>query len=361
MGLTARAAAQSKSVTAIEVGIDSQERLFRRPKRSELICVSLHGDYRYDLLKNTPAELQLQEKMLRDALIDLVKDTPLLVVGYSGRDASLMAALQEGYSRAGTGVLYWCGFGDGDIPENVRELLESARTNGRAAYYVQSGGFDDLMLRIALHCLEGDGLEEARHLMTAQTLLPTEERVDFALTEMATCGLIKSNAFPLTPPSEIYEFDLKRWPEEKVWKYFDAKTAGKPIVAAPFKKAYAFGTIDEIRNAFADRIGEKIERVPINDIDLRYEDGAISSLIRRALVCAMAERAGLNTDGREFLWEKTARNGRRRVNRSTSFTMPRSCTCAESPARVTWCSNRPSGLNTPPARRCRKTSNEISK
>ena len=57
-GLTAKAAAQSQSITAIEVGIDCQERLFRRPKRSELICVSLHGDYRYDPLKNTTAEFR---------------------------------------------------------------------------------------------------------------------------------------------------------------------------------------------------------------------------------------------------------------------------------------------------------------
>jgi hypothetical protein len=143
-----------------------------------------------------------------------------------------------------------------------------------------------------LHGLAGEAVEEARQLLMAQTPTPTEERIDFAFVEMPTCGLIKSNAFPLTPPSEIYEFDLKQWPEEKVWEYFDASTAGKAIVAAPFKKAYAFGTIDEIRGAFADRIGDKIERVPINDIDLRYEDGAITSLIRRALVRAMAARAG---------------------------------------------------------------------
>ena len=51
-------------------------------------------------------------------------------------------------------MLYWCGFGDGDTPASVRRLLELARAHGRAAYYIQSGGFDDLMLRIALHSLE---------------------------------------------------------------------------------------------------------------------------------------------------------------------------------------------------------------
>jgi hypothetical protein len=163
----------------------------------------LHGDYRYDPLKNTAAELQQQEKVLREALVGQLKDGPLLVVGYSGRDASLMAALEDGYSIPGTGVLYWCGFGDGEVPERVRRLLDRARAKGRAAYYVQSGGFDDLMLRIALHCLEGTAVDEARELMMAQAPIPTEKRVDFTLTEKPTCGIIKSNAFPLTPPAEI--------------------------------------------------------------------------------------------------------------------------------------------------------------
>ena len=314
-GLTAKAAAHSKSISAIEVGIDCQERLPRKPKRNELICVSLHGDYRYDPLKNTAVELQEQEKALRNALVEQLKDVPLLVVGYSGRDTSLMEALEESYRRPGTGGLYWCGFGDGDIPKTVRRLLNVARANGRSAHYVQSGGFDDLMLRIALHCLEGEAIEEARQLMMAQAPIPTEERVDFKLVDLPTCGIIKSNAFPLMPPGEIYEFDLKEWPEGKVWEYFDNCTDGKEIVAVPFGKAYAFGTIDEIRTAFADRIGEKIERVPINDLDLRYKDGVISSLIRRALVRAMAVGAGVNTDGREILWSTTGGERRREAGR----------------------------------------------
>ena len=68
-GLPARAAA-GFSLTPLEVGIDTQGRLPRLAQRSELLCVSLHGDYRYDELKNTPEELQRQEKALRNALIE---------------------------------------------------------------------------------------------------------------------------------------------------------------------------------------------------------------------------------------------------------------------------------------------------
>ena len=43
-------------------------------------------DYRYDRLKNTPAELQQQDAKLRDALIARLANTNLIVTGYSGRD-----------------------------------------------------------------------------------------------------------------------------------------------------------------------------------------------------------------------------------------------------------------------------------
>jgi hypothetical protein len=99
-GLTAKAAAHSKSITAIEVGIDCQERLFRRTKRNELICVSLHGDYRYDPLKNTAAELQEQETMLRGALTEQARDAPLIVVGYSRHSCAPSGFIETAIGRS---------------------------------------------------------------------------------------------------------------------------------------------------------------------------------------------------------------------------------------------------------------------
>jgi hypothetical protein len=78
-GLSARAAANF-AITPIEVGIDCQKRLPRQPKKGELLCVSLHGDYRYDPLKNTKEELQQQEAQLRRALIETTRDTSLIVI-----------------------------------------------------------------------------------------------------------------------------------------------------------------------------------------------------------------------------------------------------------------------------------------
>jgi hypothetical protein len=152
-GLVARASS-AFDITAVEVGIDCQDRTVRQPRRGELLCISLHGDYRYDELKNTEDELQSQEKALREALIAELNDSTLIVLGYSGRDASVMAALAAAYSQTGTGALYWCGFGD-EISQPVVNLLRTARATGRTAFFVPTSGFDDTLGRLSLHCLSG--------------------------------------------------------------------------------------------------------------------------------------------------------------------------------------------------------------
>jgi SIR2-like domain len=312
--LTARAAAASNKIAAVEVGIDCAARLPRKTNSNELLCVSLHGDYRYDSLKNTTEELKMQDETLRRALIEEARHTPLIVAGYSGRDESLMNTLEDAYSESGTGSLYWCGFSDSEISPSVLHLIQKARAEGRSSHYIASDGFDDLLLRMGLHSLDQTQAEEVRQLLTSQQPPATDVRDAFRLPELSPCGIIKSNAFALTPPGEIYEFSLKKWPERgKAWEYFRASTQGKPLlVAAPFKnRGYAFGSIDDIRLAFGANIGETIERVPINDEDLKYEDGIINSLIRRALVSAFARRNDMNNDGRALIWKKTARMRRK--------------------------------------------------
>lgn len=57
--------------------------------------VKLHGDFRSRRLKNTSDELRHQDQRLRQALIDSCRRFGLVVAGYSGRDESIMTALEE--------------------------------------------------------------------------------------------------------------------------------------------------------------------------------------------------------------------------------------------------------------------------
>jgi hypothetical protein len=301
-GLAARAAANFQ-LTPIEVGIDSRNRLPRAPSKGELLCVSLHGDYRYDALKNTPQELQTQDGELRKALIEELRSKPLIVSGYSGRDQSVMEALRTAYSEHGTGTLYWCGFSDGDVPDHVEDLIRYARANGREAFYVTSQGFDDLLTRLALHCLDGPAREAAKDDIAQLSPKNLLDRVPFQIATEPAGTLIKSNAFEVECPSELLQFDLKVWPHEKVWSWLREQTRNHPVIAVPLKgKVLAIGLVDRVREIFGDNVQGNIERTPVTLEEYRYEDGAIVRLMRDALVAAMADAIRVETDRDGELW-----------------------------------------------------------
>lgn len=309
-GLAARAAANFK-LTPIEVGIDTQNRL-RPTNKREFLCVSMHGDYRYDNLKNTPDELQEQEAALRAGFIAELKDTSLIVSGYSGRDASLMEAMRAAYSQPGGGILYWCGLTDSAPPPCVEALIRHARKNGRQAYFVPSVGFDELLTRLGLHCLQGDARKSAVKALEESAPDDRLARAAWQVSRHHASTLIKSNSFAIECPSEMLCFDLKQWPKEKVWASIRASTKGRAIVAVPLKgKIFALGLIDDIKGAFRDNIKGAIERTPVASKDLALEDGAVVSLMREALTRAMAEANGLDTDERHDLWDKVARADQR--------------------------------------------------
>lgn len=302
-GLVTRAAADF-DLTPVEVGFDCRERVFRQPERNELVCTSLHGDYRYDPLKNTSKELQSQEAKLKDALIFTLKTHSLVVIGYSGRDRSIMDANRTAILQDDVkGKVFWCGFSD-EPSKEVAELLMAATERKREAYYVPGAGFDDIMIRLTHHCLDGKRLDNAKRILGEYADREKLKLNAFSISQGDFTAIIKSNAWPIRCPLEMFEFQLRNWPECKVWEWLANKTAGHQVVAVPFKKVLAFGTLDGIREVFNGLIDGKIQRVPITERDVLYEDGAVISLLRQTLVRAIADKRELNTDSSRVLWEK---------------------------------------------------------
>ena len=69
----------------------------------------LHGDFQSRRLKNTTDELRAQDVELRHALIEGCKRYGLAVIGYSGRDQSVMDSLEEAVDQreAFPNGLFW--------------------------------------------------------------------------------------------------------------------------------------------------------------------------------------------------------------------------------------------------------------
>ena len=298
--------------------VDTAGRVDRIIRPEELLCVALHGDYRYDALKNTDDELQKQDEKLREKLIEDLVNTSVLIIGYSGRDQSIVDNLKEAYSKNGKGRLYWCGYNDSDPSNLVRELLVLANSHGRDAFYVPTFGFDDLIRRLSLHCLEDELTTKAQEVCSEFSKTSRGPLPPFSIESYSPIGLIKSNAFEMECPNEILEFDARGFDSQGAWGRLRQQIQGTDIVAGLFKgKVLAFGTVDKIKETFKDNIDGEIIRTPISEKELWYSDSVVVSLLTQALVRSIAGSLGeIETDNHDLVW-LTKPSSNERVGSST--------------------------------------------
>jgi len=74
--------------------LDSSARAERCLRESDWpLFAKLHGDYQSSKIKNTVRELQTQDAIMRGVLTGAPQRFGLIVIGYSGRDASIMELL----------------------------------------------------------------------------------------------------------------------------------------------------------------------------------------------------------------------------------------------------------------------------
>ncbi|HEY5779100.1 MAG TPA: SIR2 family protein [Chthoniobacterales bacterium] len=299
-GLVARATAAA-DVICIEIGIDTPHRAERPQTDGELRAVSLHGDYRYDKLKNTVAELQQQEAALRAELLHEMQDYDLVVLGYSGRDASIMNVLREAYVGTTPSRLFWCGIGS-EAPAPVEELIAAARATGKDAFYIATDGFDDLVSRLTLRQLEGEFLTSAKALLDAAAV-PAGVPAPFTVPSNPATTLVKSNAYLLTFPSHALKVPLEIPPGENRRHWLDDRLPPeKGAFVAMDDGALAFADSKDIQDAFGAQLRSSPTAVAISEDDLA-NDGRIRSLLRRGLVQSVANRIGAMTDNSRRLWE----------------------------------------------------------
>ena len=106
----------------------------KRPK-----IIKLHGDFLYDNIKNTLAELETLETNTKRKLAQFAKEYGLVVLGYSGRDRSVMDNIElllreDDNLRQG---VYWCHRRGDSISGRLQSLLRRDRV-----YLVEIDGFD---------------------------------------------------------------------------------------------------------------------------------------------------------------------------------------------------------------------------
>lgn len=127
--------------------LDSADRALRCLDESDWPLVAkLHGDYQSIKIKNTGSELECQDQRMRHVLVEACKRFGLVVVGYSGRDASVMEALESVLKDPNPypNGLYWVTSSATKLLPAVQQLLEHAVLAGVDVAIIEAKTFDEL-------------------------------------------------------------------------------------------------------------------------------------------------------------------------------------------------------------------------
>lgn len=288
-------------VQAIDISLETVDRINQRTQnKAELPIVKLHGDFKYGDLKNTSDELKSQDETLRNKLIDYLSDKNLIILGYSGRDKSLMDSLKHAYSKPGAGILFWCGYGN-KITKEVSELLNHIEENGRSAFYINTDGFDNTMLNLTKHIIEEDDELKKEFTEIKKSYEFINDFSEFDLNLSRVNKVLKSNLFPISFPKEVLVFNAQI--DGEPWEFIRDRTLESLDVSAiPYgENIWAFGTADKVYQKFTETIQGDIQRKPLTNIKVyRYN---IKHLLLSSICKLLSQTFKLNTNFKNRIWD----------------------------------------------------------
>jgi hypothetical protein len=243
----------------------------------------LHGDFRSRKLKNITDELRAQDAELKHALVESCKRYGLAVLGYSGRDHSVMDALVEAIND-GKGYpsgLFWFHRPDTPYLSHVSDLIERAHKSGIEAHLIDIETFDELMADIISMMPELPDEIEKRLSGYARKV----SNVPMPSGKNAW-PVIRLNALPITSTPTVCRRIVCKIGGTKEVREAITKAAADVIGARRQIGIIAYGADNEIRKAFDSYDITEFDVHTIEPSRLRYESaeyGLLYDAICRAL------------------------------------------------------------------------------
>ncbi len=114
------------------------------------IYAKIHGDFRYKSIKNLSSDLLNNDKEIQRSFLAASDRYGLIVSGYSGRDANVMAMFRSALEQnnAFPQGLFWLTPRLSDVTDLVRGLIRAAREKGVRAHIIEIGSFDIILLKM---------------------------------------------------------------------------------------------------------------------------------------------------------------------------------------------------------------------
>lgn len=114
------------------------------------LYIKLHGDFRYQSIKNLSKDLIENDYNLQKCFLAAATRFGMIVSGYSGRDENVMFMLKKAIEQnnAFPHGLFWTVPRINSVASNVLETLNYARSKGIYCGIVETGTFDEMLSKI---------------------------------------------------------------------------------------------------------------------------------------------------------------------------------------------------------------------
>lgn len=262
------------------------------------LLVKLHGDFQSDRLKNIASELAEQDEHLRRAFVSTCQRFGLLVVGYSGRDASVMEALAEaaGHQGAYPAGLFWCVRPGQALLPAVTNLLTQADATGISVRIVEAANFDELAGALERQLDLPDAL--ADHIRIAQPAARVQP-VTLPTHEGARFPVLRTSAMPLLSMPMVARRIVLRSPASTPELREKLKVAGirHTVVDGRAREVAAFGLDQDLLTGLSP-LGPRLDgEVALDPSSESWALGLLYDALARALARGRPLRPMLRRHG----------------------------------------------------------------
>lgn len=256
------------------------------------IYAKIHGDVRYQSIKNISGDLVDNDKKIKDCFLAAVPRYGLVISGYSGRDQNVMGMLYDSISQhnAYPFGIFWTVTNISSVTKEVIDFIKAATEKGINAHIIETGSFDILLSKIWRQTPNKPNEIEAK----VKSSIRNKVNIPFPPLGK-TYPILRTNALPIVEvPSYCASLDT-----EIPLDYIALKTlliTNRPNAALTITdKILGFGTEDEFKKALG---GNKITQIsrydfvdPINSI---INDLKLRSFYERLLITALCYDRPLN-------------------------------------------------------------------
>ncbi|MCG8341335.1 MAG: SIR2 family protein [Chlorobiales bacterium] len=114
------------------------------------IYCKLHGDFRYQSIKNLSGDLRDNDKQIEKCFLAASNRYGMVVSGYSGRDKNVMAMFHSALEQSNPFPqgLYWTTTSFSAVSDHVRDLVAYALDKNVRAEIIETGTFDIMLSKI---------------------------------------------------------------------------------------------------------------------------------------------------------------------------------------------------------------------